>query len=306
LINWFRKNIHKDYKDKLKKAFPKHLEQDLETVLSIVPFSNNNIKLTDGNIHKVDNLIFSESQTVIVDNEELAIPYRVYFNEPSDNEEQILTALQQAILNCIYLRHHNGFVRQKRFEKLKDFTDFWTTPYVFQLLGEYVIEILQVADRQFSNVNLDNFKKFKLDNPKYFGQTESRMISYWNEYYRRANPRLNGYVGTIIFDKINRKTTGLDLDEILEIAIDESERLLIKPKNTKFTLIYRTATEVHWDEKLLSLYSPKPREWTYFKWYQHILNIAEVECNTKLILTSRTIWTNITNELKKQIIENRK
>jgi hypothetical protein len=306
LINWFRKNIHKDYKDKLKNAFPKHLEQDLDIVLKAIPFSNNNIKLADGNFHKVDNLIFDNSQLVNLDKEQLTIPYRVYFNEPEEKEEKTLTNKQQAILNCIYLRHHNGFVRQKRLKKLKDISDFWTTPFVFQLLGEYVIEILEVLDKQINNTILDNFIQFKLDNPKYFEQTESRMISYWNEYYRRDNPKLNRYVGRLIFDKVKIKIKGLDIDEITEIAIDKNERLLIKPKNTRFTLIYRTATEVHWDEKLLSLYSPKPREWTYLNWYQHIINVAEVECNTKLMLTTRTVWTNITNELKKQIIENKK
>jgi Integron Cassette Protein Hfx_Cass5 len=301
LINWFKKDIYKGYKGILKNAFPKSIEQDLKIVLKVIPFSDNNIKLTDGNFHKVDNLIFDNSQIIKVGNEDLTIPYRVYFNEPNQLVEKLLTVNQQTILNCIYLRHHNGFVRQKRLEKLKSINEYWITPYLFQLLGEYVIEILEVIDKQHNNTILDNFKQFKLDNPKYFIQTESRMISYWNQYYRRNNTKLNSYIGRLLFNKIKMKVIGLDIDEIIEIAIDEKERLLIKPKNTRFTLIYRTATEVHWDEKLLSLYSPKPREWTYLNWYQHIINVAEVECNTKLILTARTKWTNISNELKKTI-----
>jgi Integron Cassette Protein Hfx_Cass5 len=301
LINWFKKDIYKGYKGILKNAFPKSLEEDLKIVLKVIPFSDNNIKLTDGNFHKVDNLIFENSQIIKVGNEDLTIPYRVYFNEPNQLVEKLLTVNQQKILNCIYLRHHNGFVRQKRLEKLKAINEYWITPYLFQLLGEYVIEILEVIDKQHNNTILDNFKQFKLDNPKYFIQTESRMISYWNQYYRRNNTKLNSYVGRLLFNKIKMKVIGLDIDEIIDIAIDEKERLLIKPKNTRFRLIYRTATEVHWDEKLLSLYSPKPREWTYLNWYQHIINVVEVECNTKLILTARTKWTNISNELKKTI-----
>ena len=92
-------------------------------------------------------------------------------------------------------------------------------------------------------------------------------------------------------------------DKILEIGIDEIERLFIKPDKERFSLVYRTATEVHWDEKGLFLYSPKPREWTYFHWYKHIKNVTESECNCKLILTDQTKWTNIPNELKKQINE---
>ena len=37
-----------------------------------------------------------------------------------------------------------------------------------------------------------------------------------------------------------------------------------------------------------------------------IFDVADKECNSKLILTHQTIWTNIENELKKQIIENKK
>jgi hypothetical protein len=306
LINWIRKYLYRDYKEKLKKAFPQKLEQDLEIVLSIIPFSDQNIKLTDGKTHIVDNLIFNTSQIFKVENEEISIPYRVYFNEPDVEKEIGLSTKQQAILNCIFLRHHNGFVRQKRLEKLIGFSEYWTTPFVFQLLGEYVFEILEIIDNKLDNEMLENFKQFKTDNSKFYVQTESRMISYWNEYYRKANPKLNRYVGRIIFDKIKFKTKGLCLDEITEIAIDENERLIIKPKHTKFTLIYRTATEVHWDEKLSALYSPKPREWNYLNWFQHIINVAEVECNTKLILTARTVWTNIQDDLKKKIIENRK
>lgn len=50
-------------------------------------------------------------------------------------------------------------------------------------------------------------------------------------------------------------------DKILEIGIDDKERLFIKPNKERFTLIYRTATDVHWDNNGPFLYSPKPRKW---------------------------------------------
>mgnify|MGYP000957943064 CR=1 FL=1 len=40
----------------------------------------------------------------------------------------------------------------------------------------------------------------------------------------------------------------MTIDKILEIGIDEKERIFIKPDKERFTLIYRTATEVHWDK----------------------------------------------------------
>lgn len=92
----------------------------------------------------------------------------------------------------------------------------------------------------------------------------------------------------------------MEIDKITEIGIDVSERLYIKPENVKFTLIYRTAKEVHWDNEYHFLYSPKPKDWTYLQWYTHIINVAE-DCNCKLIITENTKWKNISEELKNEI-----
>ena len=147
---------------------------------------------------------------------------------------------------------------------------------------------------------------FAIENPKYYQQTESRMISYWNEYYRRRFPKLGIYPGRIIFDLIKAKAISKIQDEIIEVGIDENERFFLKPKSERFTLIYRTSTEVHWDVKGLFLYSPKPREWNYYYWYKYITNVVEKECNCKLMLTPRTNWINIPDDIKKQIIKNKK
>ncbi|TDS11013.1 hypothetical protein [Sphingobacterium paludis] len=40
-----------------------------------------------------------------------------------------------------------------------------------------------------------------------------------------------------------------------------------------------------------------------FDWFRHITGVAEIECNYKLVLTDQTLWTNISDELKKQIID---
>ncbi|WP_339607891.1 hypothetical protein [uncultured Roseivirga sp.] len=93
----------------------------------------------------------------------------------------------------------------------------------------------------------------------------------------------------------------MNIDSITRIEIDEQERLHIKPEFEKFTLIYRTATGVHWDDKKLTLYSPKPRDWSYLDWFQHITGVAETECSVKLELTDETKWINIPTELKNEI-----
>jgi len=92
-------------------------------------------------------------------------------------------------------------------------------------------------------------------------------------------------------------------DEIIEIGIDDLERLYVKPKKEKFTLIYRTATEVHWDNEKQFLYSPRPKDWTYLDWYEHILKVVRKEGNCELLINEHTIFNNISNHLKIAIKE---
>ncbi len=178
-------------RQKLLNAFPIDLKQDVEFVVDFL-------------LDKTFDIHPTMEQEIILDGQLLIIPGRVYFDNPTDTTGNNLTEIQQTILNCIYLRHHNGFVRQERLEKLIDNTyDYFVIPYVFQLLGEYVMEILEVADRHINDKTIGNYLKFSMENPMYRQQTESRMISYWNEYYRAmpTHRKLNDYIGKQIFER---------------------------------------------------------------------------------------------------------
>jgi hypothetical protein len=172
---------------KVLNAFPAYLKSDVETAIEFLLNRNFDIQ--------------SEGQRVVLDGEELTIPGRVYFKKP-DKMVNNLTSQQQTIINCLYLRHQNGFVRQKCLELLLDKTDYYITPFIFQLLGEYVIEILMVADKAVNDLTISNYVKFVQDNPNYWQQTESRVISYWNEHYRYKYPKINSYIGKSILERI--------------------------------------------------------------------------------------------------------
>ncbi|AEA45736.1 hypothetical protein [Fluviicola taffensis] len=186
-------DILKVNRQKLLNAFPADLKQDVEIVADFLLDKNFDIHPT-------------VEQEVILDGNKLIIPARVYFNNPNETTGNNLTIKQQTILNCIYLKHHNGFVRQQRLEKLIDNTfDYFVIPYIFQLLGEYVMEILEVADKHINDKTIDNYLKFFHENPKYRQQIESRMISYWDAYYRRTKyKKLNDYIGKQIFNRIKK------------------------------------------------------------------------------------------------------
>lgn len=187
-----------DIKSTFTKAFPSSLNADIEEILSILGFSGSYT-------------FSSDSQIVNLDNENLSIPYRIYFDEPNSIDEQKLSEQQKNILNCFYTRHHNGFVRQRRLELLLDKTDYFITPFVLQLLGEYVLEILFIIDTCINEKTRENYRRFINDNKVYFQQIESKVVSYWNVYYRRpmypaflASKYENrkDYIGQIIIDRI--------------------------------------------------------------------------------------------------------
>ncbi len=67
-------------------------------------------------------------------------------------------------------------------------------------------------------------------------------------------------------------------DVIKKVEIDALDRLNISPEEQKFTQIFRIATQVHWDPQNQTLYSPKPTDWTYVDWYNHIIKVAHEEC----------------------------
>ncbi len=185
-----------EYKNKLICSFPKALKNDIEVVLGIIPFNKNDFNLN----YKAFDLIHPTNLSIQLGSELLTIPCRLYFNEPDRKKENKLTEIQKTILNCIYLRHYNGYVRQGRLEQLIGKNEYWVTPFTFQLLGEYVFEILVILNKYINNKNIDNYKRFVNENPKYWQQTESRIISYWNAYYRRF--KLKDYLGQQIIDRI--------------------------------------------------------------------------------------------------------
>ena len=90
-------------------------------------------------------------------------------------------------------------------------------------------------------------------------------------------------------------------DNIIEVGIDNKERIYIKPETKYFEFIWRDASEVSWDDKNKVLYSPKPKEWTYFDWYRQIILATKGEYGCQLVLTGKTQWINISDELKEQI-----
>ncbi|WP_406434076.1 hypothetical protein [Streptomyces sp. NBC_01589] len=84
-------------------AFPARLAGEGQSVLAVMPGAR---------------LMPVQPFEVEVQGETVAIPSRIYYEEPEAAWERALTRTQQMILHCLYARHHDGRVRQRHLEQI--------------------------------------------------------------------------------------------------------------------------------------------------------------------------------------------
>ncbi len=145
---------------------------------------------------------------VVLNGEQLSIPYRVYLLEPEPNRVSALTHIQQLILSAILSRNHDGFVRERCVGELLRSHEPWIPPFVLQLLGEYVLGIIRVVEDQSTVLKSWEYRRFVIENPAFFQLLKQRIASYWICYYRAMFPRLRDYPAFQIvelFDDVMRK-----------------------------------------------------------------------------------------------------
>jgi len=90
-------------------------------------------------------------------------------------------------------------------------------------------------------------------------------------------------------------------EAITEIGIDGEGRLYVRPSNSSFEHIYRTASGVRWDEEAGCLFAPVPRDWTQRRWLDRIVADVADEYRVRLRITAITRWTGITPEAELEL-----
>lgn len=172
-------------------SFPKELNKDLQEVLRIIP------KKTFNNVRNgcTEKVIEYRCNHVMI-----KIPYRMYFIDAKISKIRNLTDVQKVMLYCIYTRSCDGYIREKYLnELLKIHFNDWMIPFIVKLCDEYVVEILEVIYNQLKYRNNNDIKAFCLENKSMLNKSYSRMISYWNEYYRNSEFDYHKYVGWKLF-----------------------------------------------------------------------------------------------------------
>ena len=154
------------------------------------------------------------------------------YNELEDKEEQF-------IYSCIYTRSCDGYVRQRHMRKIME-NDFpqWCMPYILKLSSEYVVEIVDDIYKYMKVRDNTSFQLFCKNNPHIFRNSYSRMVSYWNEFYRCRCYKFHNYVGYRLYkDKIFKKPGEKNLNNFSMIfffyKVNFKMQMQIKKKSTE-------------------------------------------------------------------------
>ena len=78
----------------------------------------------------------------------------------------------------------------------------WEVPFVVQLVGEYVVEIIEVIESRLTDEQQPLFTAFVRENGVFIARTRQRLTSYWDCYYRRRWPRLADYPGMVVLTRL--------------------------------------------------------------------------------------------------------
>jgi hypothetical protein len=162
-------------------AFPAVLRDSAVRAVSVLP----------------ENPHSSQIFPVRVADESVALPYRIYHN-PALIDRASLSSIEAELVDCLLTRHHDGLVREEHLRRIISRDHIWIPPFVVQLAGEYVVEILQVIQQNLKLLNTTMYTQFLRTNPELLARTKQRVASYWNCYYR--NSRREDYVGFRVLD----------------------------------------------------------------------------------------------------------
>ena len=111
---------------------------------------------------------------VAVQGERLTIPARIYVDEMAF---QITNLGQRPFADCLLTRHHNSFVRARALGRMITLNQPWSMPFLVQLVGEYVIEILDQIETAFDRIDPMVVAPFVRENPSFMHLTRARVVS---------------------------------------------------------------------------------------------------------------------------------
>jgi hypothetical protein len=181
------------------RAFPRNLADDVAAAIGSMPAARE--PRPPGSDVPSMSVDADEHRVVLtVGGDLIDIPYRFYNDAIQPWEASTsLSARQRTVLGCIFTRHYSGYVRHQWAREVVRVTEAWVVPFVLQLLGEYVVEIIVDLEQGLRTLGdprsaaASVYREVLRDNPEYLRLTAQRVASYWDCYYRGRYPDIDDY-----------------------------------------------------------------------------------------------------------------
>ena len=179
-----------EIQQRLRLAFPHSVHPCLDTVLPLLPATDRPLSPDD-------------IGPVLLNGAPLAIPARLYFPELPTGIYRGLDRAQQAVISCLYSRHANGHIRERHLRILLSSDPSWVVPFVFALVGEYVVELIELIEEAAKQSDQrQRLATFGRGAPDFCALTCRRAVSYWNCYYQPRFPRFIDYPAFRLLDSL--------------------------------------------------------------------------------------------------------
>lgn len=178
--------------------------------------------------------------------------------------------------------------------------DFWEDADNYKMKGFYVDYngVLETPE----DISRDEYQ-IALKTTNYFRNECMNIINATKDLEQKEREQLiTEFNKKEFYNLIEQMIRGTKVDVIEKIGIDENNRLYIKPTMDKFPLMHRIDMRIHCNSSEQRLLATEPEGLTYLDSYQHIIHGVKKEYNCILRLTDATIWENIDDELKEQIL----
>lgn len=120
--------------------------------------------------------------SLLANNENLSIPGRIYFSEPSNAILSKLESQDRLIVACWFSGHHDGYVRERFLRTIPAYDQAWVITYVMTLCGEYIVEILDYVWLNRGKFDERILAQWLHENPAFYVTLKSRIVSYRDCY----------------------------------------------------------------------------------------------------------------------------
>ena len=146
----------------------------------------------------------AEPYVVQVDGETMQVPRRIHFDTRLLEQASRLSPRHKRLALYFFTRHNDGFVRQACLEEVIGVCEPWQPPYVLHLLGEAVVEIIEVIHKHLDSLDREIYARFIRTNMSFYETIRHRVRSYWDAYYRARYPVYASYPGALVIAELDR------------------------------------------------------------------------------------------------------